>query len=43
MKIDGMTSKQAAELLGISDGAVRNAVHRARVKLKPVRGRLGLA
>ena len=43
VKIDGMTSKQAAELLGISDGAVRNAVHRARVKLKPVRGRLGLA
>ncbi|CAL9529866.1 hypothetical protein SUDANB145_04000 [Streptomyces sp. enrichment culture] len=43
VKVDGMTSRQASQLLGITDGAVRNAVHRARVKLKPVRGRLGLA
>ncbi len=43
VKIDGMTSMQAAQLLEISDGAVRNAIYRARVKLKPVRGRLGLA
>ncbi|MGW2089314.1 RNA polymerase sigma factor [Streptomyces sp. NPDC001880] len=43
VKFDGYTSRQAAELLGITDGAVRNAVHRAKVKVKPLRGRLGLA
>ncbi|WP_322872236.1 RNA polymerase sigma factor [Streptomyces goshikiensis] len=43
VKFDGYTSTQAAELLGITDGAVRNAVYRARVKMRPLRGRLGLA
>ncbi|WP_374227705.1 hypothetical protein [Streptomyces sp. CJ_13] len=27
----------------MTDGAVRNAVYRARVKMRPLRGRLGLA
>ncbi|MFF7097994.1 sigma-70 family RNA polymerase sigma factor [Streptomyces rubradiris] len=40
---DGLTSPQAAEHLGISDGAVRNAVWRAGRKLRPLREELGLA
>ncbi|MGW0822558.1 sigma-70 family RNA polymerase sigma factor [Streptomyces sp. NPDC002845] len=43
VKFDRFTSPQAAALLGITDGAVRNAVHRARKKLKPMRGNLGWA
>ncbi|MER7924109.1 RNA polymerase sigma factor [Streptomyces sp. NPDC096057] len=43
VKFDGYTSPQAAELLGITDGAVRNAILRARVKAKAVGGELGLA
>ncbi|MFJ9683610.1 sigma-70 family RNA polymerase sigma factor [Streptomyces sp. NPDC101194] len=40
---DGLTSLQAAEHLGISSGALRNAVWRARRKLRPLREELGLA
>jgi DNA-directed RNA polymerase specialized sigma24 family protein len=40
---DGFTSPQAANHLGISDGAVRNAVWRARRKLRPLREELDLA
>ncbi|MEU5403587.1 sigma factor-like helix-turn-helix DNA-binding protein [Streptomyces sp. NPDC005963] len=40
---DGYTAAEAARLLGLTSGAVRNAVHRAKVKANPLRGRLGLA
>jgi RNA polymerase sigma factor (sigma-70 family) len=43
VRFNHFTSQQAAELLGITDGAVRNAVFRARKKLQPMHGRLGLA
>jgi DNA-directed RNA polymerase specialized sigma24 family protein len=42
VKFDGYTSAQAAEVLGISDGAVRNAVHRAHKRIKPQRRLFGL-
>ncbi|MFH9663578.1 RNA polymerase sigma factor [Streptomyces sp. NPDC017248] len=43
VKFDGYTSPQAAKLLGITDGAVRNAILRARRKAKAVGRELGLA
>ncbi|WP_406445497.1 hypothetical protein OHB00_49850 [Streptomyces sp. NBC_00631] len=43
VKFDGYTSPQAAELLGITDGAVRNAVLRANRKAKALGAELGLA
>ncbi|WP_333773319.1 RNA polymerase sigma factor [Streptomyces sp. IBSBF 3136] len=43
VKFDGYTSPQAAQLLGITDGAVRNAVGRAKAKAKDAGGELGLA
>ncbi|WP_326621895.1 ECF-type sigma factor (plasmid) [Streptomyces anulatus] len=40
---DGYTAAEAAKLLGLTSGAVRNALSRARAKANPLRGRLGLA
>ncbi|MFJ2575077.1 RNA polymerase sigma factor [Streptomyces halstedii] len=40
---DGYTAEEAAKLLGLTGGAVRNAVYRAKAKANPLRGRLGLA
>ncbi|MFD9863414.1 RNA polymerase sigma factor [Streptomyces alboflavus] len=43
VEFDGITVAQAAELLKIAPSTVRNAIHRARKKLKPMRAHLGLA